>query len=55
MTIFAMCLSSLNVLAQAIVNIEDLRREGEVGFLPALALISMQLAVIETEIITQRN
>ena len=32
MTIFAMSLGSLNVLGQAIVNIEDLRREGEVGF-----------------------
>ena len=27
-----MCITSLNVLGQAIVNIEDLRREGEVGF-----------------------
>ena len=31
-SIFAMCITSLNVLGQAIVNIEDLRREGEVGF-----------------------
>ena len=30
--IFAMCITSLNVLGQAIVNIEDLRREGEAGF-----------------------
>ena len=37
MTIFAMCLSSLNVLAQAIVNIEDLRREGEVGFFTSIS------------------
>ena len=27
-----MCITSLNVFGQAIVNIEDLRREGEVGF-----------------------
>ena len=27
-----MCLSSFNLMSQAIVNIEDLRREGEVGF-----------------------
>ena len=27
-----MCITSLNILGQAIVNIEDLRREGEVGF-----------------------
>ena len=27
-----MCLSSANLLAQAIVNIEELRREGEIGF-----------------------
>ena len=27
-----MCITSFNVLGQAIVNIEDLRREGEVGF-----------------------
>ena len=27
-----MCITSLNVLGQAIVNIEDLRREGEAGF-----------------------
>ena len=31
-SIFAMCITSFNVLGQAIVNIEDLRREGEVGF-----------------------
>ena len=31
-SIFAMCITSLNILGQAIVNIEDLRREGEVGF-----------------------
>jgi len=31
-SIFAMCITSLNVFGQAIVNIEDLRREGEVGF-----------------------
>ena len=37
MKIFAMCLSSLNVLAQAIVNIEDLRREGEVGFFTSIS------------------
>jgi putative salt-induced outer membrane protein YdiY len=37
MIIFAMCLSSLNVLAQAIVNIEDLRREGEVGFFTSIS------------------
>lgn len=30
--ILVLCLSSLNLLGQAIVNIEDLRREGEVGF-----------------------
>ena len=37
MTIFAMCLSSLNILGQAIVNIEDLRREGEVGFFTSIS------------------
>ena len=31
-SIFAMCITSFNILGQAIVNIEDLRREGEVGF-----------------------
>jgi len=31
-SIFAMCITPLNILGQAIVNIEDLRREGEVGF-----------------------
>ena len=30
--ILVLCLSSLNLLGQAIVNIEDLRREGEIGF-----------------------
>ena len=29
---FAMCLCSFNLLSQAIVNIEDLRREGQIGF-----------------------
>ena len=32
LSIFVMCLSSFNLLGQAIVNIEDLRREGEIGF-----------------------
>ena len=32
-----MCLSSLNVLGQAIVNIEDLRREGEIGFFTSIS------------------
>ena len=32
LTVFVMCLSSFNLMSQAIVNIEDLRREGEVGF-----------------------
>ena len=27
-----MCLSSANLMGQAIVNIEELRREGEIGF-----------------------
>tara|TARA_B100001142_G_scaffold169286_1_gene168906 strand:+ start:1276 stop:2034 length:759 start_codon:yes stop_codon:yes gene_type:complete len=32
LSFFVICLSSFNLLGQAIVNIEDLRREGEVGF-----------------------
>ena len=32
-----MSLSSLNVLGQAIVNIEDLRREGEIGFFTSIS------------------
>jgi len=32
LSIFVMCLSSFNLLGQAIVNIEDLRREGQIGF-----------------------
>ena len=32
LSFFVMCLSSFNLLGQAIVNIEDLRREGETGF-----------------------
>ena len=37
MIIFSMSLSSLNVLGQAIVNIEDLRREGEIGFFTSIS------------------
>ena len=37
MTIFAMCLSSISILGQAIVNIEDLRREGEIGFFTSIS------------------
>jgi len=32
LSVLALCLSSSNLLGQAIVNIEDLRREGEIGF-----------------------
>ena len=37
MIIFSMSLSSLNVLGQAIVNIENLRREGEIGFFTSIS------------------
>ena len=37
MIIISMSLSSLNVLGQAIVNIEDLRREGEIGFFTSIS------------------
>ena len=36
-TFFVISLGSLNVLGQAIVNIEDLRREGEVGFFSSIS------------------
>ena len=32
-----MCLSSFNLLGQAIVNIEDLRREGQIGFFTSIS------------------
>ena len=32
-----MCLSSFSAFGQAIVNIEDLRREGEVGFFTSIS------------------
>jgi len=32
LSILAIWISSLNLMGQAIVNIEDLRREGEIGF-----------------------
>ena len=37
LSFFVICLSSFNLLGQAIVNIEDLRREGQIGFFTSIS------------------